>query len=42
VAAAAERRKALADLLGRWSALKTTDLAALNAQLKQAGIAEVK
>ncbi len=42
VAAAAERRKALADLLGLWSALKTTDLTALNAQLKQAGIAEVK
>jgi len=37
VAAAAERQKALASLMAKWTALKATELAALNAQLKQAG-----
>ena len=37
VAAAADRQKALAALMAKWTALKTTELAALNATLKQAG-----
>ena len=42
VAAASERRKALANLLEKARALKDQDLAALNAQLKQAGLTELK
>jgi len=42
VAAASERRKALASLLEKTRALKHQDLAALNAQLKQAGLTELK
>ena len=41
VAAVADRRKALAGLMARWSALRRQDLPALNIQLKQAGVAEV-
>ena len=37
-AAAAERQKAVTDLLARWAALKGADLATLNAQLTQAGL----
>jgi photosystem II stability/assembly factor-like uncharacterized protein len=37
----AARRKAVLDLLSRWAALKGADLAALNAQLKQAGLAAI-
>jgi photosystem II stability/assembly factor-like uncharacterized protein len=37
VAGAAERQKALASLMAKWAALKTTELTALNALLKQAG-----
>jgi hypothetical protein len=36
--AVAERRRALAALMARWTALKNQDLAALNAQLKQANL----
>jgi hypothetical protein len=36
--AVGERQKALAVLMDRWKALKTQDLAALNAQLKTAGL----
>jgi hypothetical protein len=36
VAGATERQKALASLMAKWTALKTTELAALNATLKQA------
>jgi hypothetical protein len=42
VAAAADRTKAMASLLQRWSAMKTQELANLNMQLKQAGLSEVK
>jgi hypothetical protein len=38
LAAVAERQKSLAALMGKWNALKTQDLAALNAQLKTAGL----
>ncbi len=41
VAAVADRRQALAGLLARWSALRQQDLHALNAELKQAGLAQV-
>jgi hypothetical protein len=41
VAAAADRRKAMASLLQRWAAMKSQDLANLNIQLKHAGLAEV-
>jgi hypothetical protein len=41
VAASADRRKAMASLLQRWAAMKSQDLAALNAQLKQAGLSEL-
>jgi photosystem II stability/assembly factor-like uncharacterized protein len=41
VAAAADRRKVMARLLQRWSAMKTQDLANLNVQLKQAGLSEL-
>ncbi len=41
VAAVAERRRALADLLHRWDTLKNRDLATLNAQLKQANLSIV-
>jgi hypothetical protein len=37
-AAAADRIKALAEVLKRWDALRGETLAALNAQLKQAGL----
>jgi photosystem II stability/assembly factor-like uncharacterized protein len=37
-AAVAERRQALSALMARWTALKSQDLAALNAQLKQANL----
>ncbi|MEI6667165.1 MAG: glycoside hydrolase [Acidobacteriota bacterium] len=37
VAAAAERQNVLAALMAKWTTLKTTGLAALNVQLKQAG-----
>jgi len=37
VAAATARQKALASLMATWTAIKTTELAALNATLKQAG-----
>ena len=37
VAAASERQKALASLMAKWTALRTTELAALNARLKQSG-----
>jgi hypothetical protein len=40
-AAAADRRKALAALMERWSTLKAQDLPALNGQLKQANLPEV-
>jgi len=42
VAAVGERREALADLLAKWNALRTTELAALNAQLRRAGLGEIK
>jgi len=38
VAAVTERQHALATIRTRWNALKSVDLAALNAQLKQAGL----
>jgi hypothetical protein len=41
VAAAAERRKSMAGLMQRWSAIKAQDLTQLNTQLKQAGVSEV-
>ena len=41
VAAAADRRKALASLLDKWRALRDHDLASLNAQLKQASLGEM-
>ena len=41
VAAANDRRQALATLLDRWRALKDHDLVSLNAQLKQAGLQEI-
>ncbi|HEX4595647.1 MAG TPA: glycoside hydrolase [Bryobacteraceae bacterium] len=41
VAAAADRRKAMASLLQRWTAIRTQELASLNTQLKQAGIQEI-
>jgi len=41
VAAAADRRAALAKLLERWNALKSGDLADLNARLKQANLQAV-
>ena len=40
-AAAGDRRKALAGLLQRWTAMKGGELAGLNAQLKQAGLPEI-
>jgi hypothetical protein len=41
VAAATDRRAALAKLLDRWNALKSRDLADLNARLKQANLPAV-
>jgi hypothetical protein len=41
VAAAADRSKALGEVLKRWDALRGETLAALNAQLKQAGVAPI-
>ncbi len=41
VAAVAERRQAFRTLMERWNSLKTQDLAALNAKLKAAGLAEI-
>jgi len=41
-AAVADRRAALARVMARWTALKGAELAALNAQLKGANLAEVK
>jgi hypothetical protein len=41
LAAAADRRKAVAGLLQRWSAIKAQDLPTLNSQLKQAGLLEI-
>jgi hypothetical protein len=38
LAAVGERQKALAGLMAKWTALKTQDLAALNVQLKAAGL----
>ena len=38
VAAAADRRKAMAGLLQRWAAIKAQDLANLNMQLKAANL----
>lgn len=38
VAAVTERQHALATIRTRWEALKSVDLPALNAQLKQAGL----
>jgi hypothetical protein len=40
-AAAADRHAALAKLLERWNALKSRDLADLNARLKQANLPAV-
>jgi hypothetical protein len=40
-AAAADRRKVMAGLQQRWSAMKTQDLVNLNVQLRQAGHSEV-
>ncbi|HSA94766.1 MAG TPA: hypothetical protein VLJ16_01860, partial [Acidobacteriota bacterium] len=37
-AAVAERQKALAELLGKWATLRSSDLAGLNAVLKAAGL----
>ncbi len=42
VAAAADRRKALAALTERWTEMHSRDLAALNSQLKQANLPEVR
>jgi photosystem II stability/assembly factor-like uncharacterized protein len=42
LAAATDRRRAMASLLQRWAAMKTQDLGNLNTQLKQAGQSEVK
>jgi len=42
VAAIADRSKAMTGLLTRWNALRSKELAALNAQLKQAGLPEIK
>jgi photosystem II stability/assembly factor-like uncharacterized protein len=41
-AAVTNRRTAVAAVMQKWIVLKTTDLAALNAQLKQANLPEVK
>ena len=41
VAAVADRRQALAELMARWRDLKSRDLPALNLQLKQANLPEV-
>jgi hypothetical protein len=41
-ASVADRRRQIAALMQRWTALKTTDLATLNAQLKQANLPAVK
>ncbi|MBZ5728271.1 MAG: glycoside hydrolase [Acidobacteriia bacterium] len=41
VAAVADRRAAVAKLIAQWTTLKTADLAALNAQLKQANLPAV-
>jgi len=41
VAAAADRSKALAEVLKRWDALRGETLTALNAQLKQAGLSPI-
>jgi hypothetical protein len=41
-AAVTNRRTAVAAVIQKWTALKTTDLAALNVQLKQANLPELK
>lgn len=41
VAAATQRGKELAGVLAKWTALKTKDLATLNATLQQAGLPAV-
>jgi hypothetical protein len=38
VAAASDRQKAAAQIMNRWAALKTQELTALNAQLKNANL----
>jgi photosystem II stability/assembly factor-like uncharacterized protein len=42
VAAAAERRRALATLMGRWNEIKTRDIPAVNTQLRQSSLPELK
>jgi photosystem II stability/assembly factor-like uncharacterized protein len=42
IAAAADRRKAMATLIQRWSTVKTQDLPSLNARLKQANLPEAR
>jgi len=42
VTAVTERRQVLADLFTKWNVLKSTELAALNAELRKAGLAEIK
>jgi photosystem II stability/assembly factor-like uncharacterized protein len=42
LAAITAARQAAAGVMARWTALKTTDLAALNATLKEAGLAEIR
>jgi hypothetical protein len=37
-----ERRAQVAELMAKWAALKTTGLATLNAQLKQANLAPLE
>ena len=40
-AAIADRRAQVAELLAKWNALKTTGLAPVNAQLKQANLTQL-
>ena len=41
VTAVGEKRRALAGVLARWQAVRATDLPAMNAQLRQAGLGEL-
>ncbi len=41
IAASAQLQKTLSDLDARWSQLRAGELAALNAKLKAAGLAEI-
>jgi len=41
MAAVGDRRRALVDLLGRWTAFRTTEIAAMNGQLRAAGLPEL-